>query len=467
VVLQCNNFEVIDLGVMVPAEKILETARREGADMIGLSGLITPSLDEMVHVAKEMKRQGFTVPLLIGGATTSPAHTAVKIDPEYAQAVAYVKDASRAVGVCQSLITAEGRAEVTSKLKADHAQRREQHKGRKTKAPAFTLAQARANRFRCDWPAYRPPVPKMTGTRVLENIPLDELVRYIDWMPFFNAWEFAGKFPDVLTDPIIGEAASNLYADARRMLKQMIAERWVQANAVIGFFPANSTDEDVEVYTDDTRASVAFHLHHLRQQKSKPDGQPHYALADFVAPRDSGVPDWIGAFAVTAGIGLDEKVREFEARHDDYGSIMLKALADRLAEALAERMHERVRREFWGYAPEERFANDQLVREAYRGIRPAPGYPACPDHTEKATLWKLLDVERNVGIRLTENFAMYPTAAVSGWYFSHPEAKYFQVGRIDPDQVADYARRKELSLTEAERWLAPLIGYDGAATTEP
>ncbi len=463
VVLQCNNFEVIDLGVMVPAERILETARREGANMIGLSGLITPSLDEMVHVAKEMKRQGFTVPLLIGGATTSPAHTAVKIDPEYGEAVAYVKDASRAVGVCQSLVTPEGRAEVTAKLKADHAQRREQHKGRKAKAPAFTLAQARANRFRCDWPAYRPPVPKMTGVRTLENIPLDELVRYIDWMPFFNAWEFAGKFPDVLTDPIVGEAASNLYADARRMLKQMIAERWVQANAVIGFFPANSVDEDIEVYTDDTRSSVAYRLHHLRQQKPKPEGQPHYALADFVAPRASGVKDWIGAFAVTAGIGLDDKVREFEARHDDYSSIMLKALADRLAEALAERMHERVRREFWGYAPEERFANDQLVREEYRGIRPAPGYPACPDHTEKATLWQLLDVERTAGIRLTESFAMYPTAAVSGWYFSHPEARYFQVGRIDPDQVADYARRKGMTLAEAERWLAPLIGYDVAA----
>jgi 5-methyltetrahydrofolate--homocysteine methyltransferase len=464
VVLQCNNFEVIDLGVMVPAERILETARREGADMIGLSGLITPSLDEMVHVAREMKRQGFKVPLLIGGATTSPAHTAVKIDPEYEQAVAYVKDASRAVGVCQSLITAEGRAEITSKLKADHAVRREQHKGRKVKAPAFTLVQARANRYQCDWQAYRPPVPKMMGIRRLENIPLEELVRYIDWMPFFNAWEFAGKFPDILTDPIVGEAASNLYADARRMLKQMIAGRWVQANAVIGFFPANSRDEDIEVYGDDSRGAVSLRLHHLRQQKPKPDGQPHYALSDFVAPAESGAKDWIGAFAVTTGIGLDDKVREFEARHDDYGSIMLKALADRLAEALAERMHERVRREFWGYAPEERFSNDQLVREEYRGIRPAPGYPACPDHTEKAALWRLLDVERNAGITLTESFAMYPTAAVSGWYFSHPDAKYFQVGRIDPDQVADYAQRKGMTVAAAERWLAPVLGYDVSAS---
>jgi len=462
VVLQCNNFEVIDLGVMVPAQRILETAQREGANMIGLSGLITPSLDEMVHVAREMKRQGFEVPLLIGGATTSPAHTAVKIDPEYDGAVVYVKDASRAVGVCQSLVTPESRAEYTRRLKADHAERREQHRGRKAKAPAFTLAEARANRFRCDWSAYRPPVPRMTGIRRFEDVPLEDLVRYIDWMPFFNAWEFAGKFPDILTDPVVGEAASNLYADARRMLKEMIAGRWTRASAVIGFFPANSVDEDIEVYADESRQQVLHRLHHLRQQKPKPAGQPHYALADFVAPRDSGVHDWIGAFAVTAGIGLDDKVREFEARQDDYGSIMLKALADRLAEALAERMHERVRREFWGYAPEERFTSDQLVREEYRGIRPAPGYPACPDHTEKATLWRMLDVDRNAGIRLTENFAMYPTAAVSGWYFSHPEARYFQVGKIDADQVADYARRKGLAVAEAERWLAPIVGYEPA-----
>jgi 5-methyltetrahydrofolate--homocysteine methyltransferase len=463
IVLQCNNFEVIDLGVMVPAERILETARRERADMIGLSGLITPSLDEMVHVAREMKRQGFEVPLLIGGATTSPAHTAVRIDPEYEGVVAYVKDASRAVGVCQALVTPGQREETTRRLKAEHATKREQHRGRRAKAPAFTLQEARANRFRCDWSAYRPPVPKFAGVRRFENVPLEELVRYVDWMPFFNAWEFAGKFPDLLTDPVVGEAASNLYADARRVLKQMIAERWVRASAVIGFFPANSVDEDIEVYADESRREVAWRLHHLRQQKPKPAGQPHYALSDFVAPRDSGVADWVGAFAVTAGIGLDEKVREFEARHDDYGAIMLKALADRLAEALAERMHERVRREFWGYAPEERFTSDDLVREKYRGIRPAPGYPACPDHTEKATLFRMLDAERNTGIRLTESFAMHPTAAVSGWYFSHPEATYFAVGRIDADQVADYARRKGIPLAEAERWLAPAIGHEPAA----
>ena len=463
VVLQCNNFEVIDLGVMVPAERILETARREGADMIGLSGLITPSLDEMVHVAREMKRLGFEVPLLIGGATTSPAHTAVRIDPEYAGPVAYVKDASRAVGVCQSLATPDQRDETTRRLKAEHAAKREQHRGRKVKAPAFSLLEARANRFRCDWAAYRPPVPKLAGVRSFENVPLEELVRYVDWMPFFNAWEFAGKFPEILTDPVVGEAASNLYADARRMLKQLISGRWVRASAVIGFFPANSVDEDIEVYADESRSDVAWRLHHLRQQKAKPSGQPHYALSDFVAPRESGVADWVGAFAVTAGIGLDEKVREFEARHDDYGAIMLKALADRLAEALAERMHERARREFWGYAPEERFTSDDLVREKYRGIRPAPGYPACPDHTEKGTLWQMLDVERNAGIRLTESYAMHPAAAVSGWYFSHPESTYFAVGKIDADQVADYARRKGITLAEAARWLAPSIGYEPAA----
>jgi 5-methyltetrahydrofolate--homocysteine methyltransferase len=463
VVLQCNNFEVIDLGVMVPADRILETAQREGASMIGLSGLITPSLDEMVHVAREMKRRGFEVPLLIGGATTSPAHTSVKIDPEYEGPVVYVKDASRAVGVCQSL-TGDGRDDYVAQLARDHATRREQHKGRKAKGPALTLAEARANRFVPDWSAYRPPVPKLSGVRVFENVPLEELVRYVDWMPFFNAWEFAGKFPDVLTDPVVGEAASNLYADARRVLKQMIAERWVRASAVIGLFPANSDGDDVEVYADETRARVVHRLHTLRQQKPRPTGQPHYALADFVAPKGSEVRDWIGAFAVTAGLGLDEKVREFEARHDDYNAIMLKALADRLAEALAERMHERVRREFWGYAPEERFTNDQLIREDYRGIRPAPGYPACPDHTEKATLWRMLDVEAQTGIRLTESYAMHPTAAVSGWYFSHPEAKYFQVGRIDADQMADYARRKNWSFAEAERWLAPLVGYDTPAS---
>jgi 5-methyltetrahydrofolate--homocysteine methyltransferase len=402
--------------------------------------------------------------MLIGGATTSPAHTSVRIDPAYEGPVVYVKDASRAVGVCQALATADTRAEYVTRIEQDHAARREQHKDRRTKGPALTLAEARARRCLPDWSAYRPPVPKFAGVRVFEDVPLGELVRYIDWMPFFNAWEFAGRFPDVLTDPVVGEAASSLYADARRVLKQMISGRWVRASAVIGLFPANSDGDDVEVYADETRQRVAHRLHTLRQQKAKPAGQPQYALADFIAPKSAGVADWIGAFAVTAGLGLDERVREFEARHDDYGAIMLKALADRLAEALAERMHERVRREFWGYAPEERFTNDQLIREDYRGIRPAPGYPSCPDHTEKGTLWRMLDVESRAGTRLTETYAMHPTAAVSGWYFAHPEARYFQVGRIDADQVADYASRKGWSFAEAERWLAPMLGYDVKAS---
>jgi 5-methyltetrahydrofolate--homocysteine methyltransferase len=461
VVLQCNNFEVIDLGVMVPCERILETARREGADMIGLSGLITPSLDEMVHVAREMQRQGFEQPLLIGGATTSPAHTSVKIDPQYEGAVVYVKDASRSVGICQQLLTGELRAEFLARVKSEHATRREQHRGKKTKAPQLTIAQARANRFNGGWDTYVPPVPRFLGLRVFDDHPLEDLTRYIDWMPFFNAWEFGGRFPDILTDPIVGEQASNLYADARRMLKQAIRERWLTARGVLGLFPANSVDDDdVEVYADESRTRVLARLHFLRQQKGKPAGQSHDALADFVAPRESGRRDYIGAFAVTAGIGIEAQLERFAQAHDDYSGIMLKALADRFAEAFAERLHERVRREFWGYAPEERYTNEQLVREEYRGIRPAPGYPACPDHTEKATLWKLLDPLNNAGISITESFAMYPTAAVSGWYFSHPGSRYFAVGKIDLDQVQNYAARKKLSVEEAQRWLAPNLGYD-------
>jgi 5-methyltetrahydrofolate--homocysteine methyltransferase len=461
VVLQCNNFEVIDLGVMVPCEKILDTARREGADLIGLSGLITPSLDEMVHVAHEMQRLDFQVPLLIGGATTSPAHTSVKIDPQYEGAVVYVKDASRSVGVCQSLVGAATRADFIARAKDEHAQRREQHRGKKVKAPQLTLGQARANRCRIDWTSYEPPRPAFLGVRAFDDYPLEELVRYIDWMPFFNAWEFAGKFPDILTDPLVGEATCNLYADARRMLKTLIAERWVKASGVIGLFPANSVDEDdIEVYADESRSRVIARFHHLRQQKGKPAGQSHDCLADFVAPKASGVPDYIGAFAVTAGLGVDERVARFQAAHDDYSGILVKALTDRLAEAFAERLHERVRREFWGYAREEKLSNDELIREGYRGIRPAPGYPACPDHTEKATLWRLLDTERNSGIRLTESFAMYPAAAVSGCYFSHPEARYFAVGKIDLDQVQNYASRKGIPLEEAQRWLAPNLGYE-------
>jgi 5-methyltetrahydrofolate--homocysteine methyltransferase len=461
VVLQCNNFEVIDLGVMVSCEKILAAATREGANLIGLSGLSTPSLDEMVHVAKEMQRLGYKQPLLIGGATTSPAHTAVKIDPHYDGAVIYVKDASRSVGVCQQLVTPATRSAYVADAKADHERRREQHRNKGAKAPQMSHAQARARRFKIDWSVYTPPVPNLVGVRTFEDYSLDELVPYIDWMPFFNAWEFAGKFPDILRDPVIGEAASNLYADAREMLQRLVEEKWLRARAVIGIFPANSVgDDDIHVYSSDARQTTLAHLHHLRQQKSKPQGQGQSCLSDFIAPTHTGRADYIGAFAVSAGFGIDEHVARFEAAHDDYSSIMLKALADRLAEALAERMHERVRREFWGYAAHEQLDGSGLIREEYRGIRPAPGYPACPDHTEKATLWALLDAERTSGIRLTESFAMLPTAAVSGWYFSHPKAHYFGVGKIDRDQVASYSLRKGLTLAETERWLAPILGYD-------
>jgi len=460
VVLQCNNFEVIDLGVMVPCEKILETARREQADLIGLSGLITPSLDEMVHVSREMQRQGFELPLLIGGATTSPAHTSVKIAPQYRSPVVYVKDASRAVGVCQTLTQPAQRAAFIARVSAEHERRREQHAAKKVKVPEASLAAARANRVQPDWSAHVPLAPRVPGVQSFDDYPLSSLLGYIDWMPFFNAWEFGGKFPDILTDPVVGEAASNLYADARRLLKTLIAERWLKVAAVLGLFPANSVGDDVEIYASEARREPLATLNFLRQQKGKPDGQPHVCLADYVAPAASGVRDYFGAFAVTAGIGIEQHVARFERAHDDYSAIILKALADRLAEAAAEHFHERVRRELWGYAADESLTNEQLVREEYRGIRPAPGYPACPDHTEKAKLWRLLDVERNAGVSLTDSYAMYPTAAVSGWYIAHPQARYFALGKIDRDQVEDYARRKGWTLEEAQRWLAPSLGYE-------
>ena len=465
VVLQCNNFEVVDLGVMASCEKILAAATREGANLIGLSGLITPSLDEMVHVAKEMQRLGYTQPLLIGGATTSPAHTAVKIDPQYQGAVIYVKDASRSVGVCQQLITKSTRDAYIAGAKADHERRREQHRNKSVKTPQLSLPHARAKKLQIDWSAYQPPKPGFLGIRCFDDYPLAELLPYIDWMPFFNAWEFSGKFPDILHDPVVGEAAAGLHADAVRMLGQLVAEKWLRARAVVGFFAANSTDDDdIAVFTDETRSTRQILLHHLRQQKSKPQNQAQSCLSDFIAPVHSGRPDYLGAFAVTAGIGIDAHVARFEAAHDDYSSIMLKALADRLAEALAERMHERVRRELWGYAPQEQLDGAGLIGEKYQGIRPAPGYPACPEHTEKASLWRLLDPESNAGIRLTESFAMFPTAAVSGFYFSHPQAHYFGVGQIDRDQAASYAERKGWTLAEAERWLAPNLGYDPDAS---
>ena len=464
VVLQCNNFEVVDLGVMVPAERILETAREQSADMIGLSGLITPSLDEMVHVAHEMTRQGFTIPLLIGGATTSPAHTSVRIEPEYPHGVVYVKDASRSVGVCQTLASPDARVAFFERGRVEHAKRREQHASRRGRAEGLTLAAARAAAPRLDWHGYRPPAPRFFGMRALGPVPLADLVRYIDWMPFFNAWEFSGKFPDILSDPARGEAARALWGDAQRLLELLIRERWLTARAVVGFFPADSAGDDVFVYADPAHGQPIAKLHHLRQQKQKPAGQAQLCLADYVAPRECGIADYIGAFAVTAGLGIEDRVAAFEAAHDDYSAILLKALADRFAEAMAEMLHERVRREFWGYAPDERLTNQQLIREEYRGIRPAPGYPACPDHTEKATLWKLLDVEAATGIRLTESFAMYPAASVSGWYFSHPESRYFAVGTIGADQLEDYARRKGITVEDASRWLGPNLRHDPKAS---
>jgi 5-methyltetrahydrofolate--homocysteine methyltransferase len=461
VVLQCNNFEVIDLGVMVPAEKILATAKEIGADAIGLSGLITPSLDEMVHVASEMQLQNFSLPLLIGGATTSPAHTSVKIDPAYDGPVVYVKDASRSVGVVQALM-GEGYASFTSQAAKEHADRRRRHRGRTRKGPELALGDARANGFPWDWQAYTPPPPRSPDVQAFPDYPLEELTPYIDWMPFFNAWEFHGRFPEILEDATVGDAVRSLYADAQRLLAQLVEEKWLTAAGAIGLFPANSADDDIEIYTGEDRTAVRARLHHLRQQRRKRADSSNDCLADLIAPKGRG-SDYIGAFAVTAGLGLEEHVARFEAQNDDYTAIILKALADRLAEAFAERLHQRVRTEYWGYADDEQCDKTALIAEAYQGIRPAPGYPACPDHTEKATLWELLDVERTTGIELTESFAMLPGAAVSGWYFSHPEARYFAVGKVGLDQVEDYAGRKGWTVAQAERWLSPNLGYDAAA----
>ena len=461
VVLQCNNFEVIDLGVMVSCEKILETARREEAQIIGLSGLITPSLDEMCHVASEMQRLKFDLPLLIGGATTSPAHTAVKIEPNYDGPVIYVKDASRSVGVAQALVESASREALVTKVRRENAARRERHAGKSRLAPQLSLAQARERKHRCDWQGYEPPKPRFTGRKALADVDLSTLREYIDWMPFFNAWEFRGRFPDILDDATVGEAVRSLYDDANAMLDRIIAEKWLCARAVFGLFPANTIeDDDIQVYEDESRQKPLIRLCHLRQQRAKPAGQAQDCLADFVAPVESGLEDYVGAFAVSAGFGIEEHVRRFEAEHDDYSSILLKALADRLAEALAEYLHERVRQDYWGYDRDETLSNRQLIDEQYQGIRPAPGYPACPDHTEKGRLWQLLDVEQAIGLSLTESFAMLPTAAVSGFYFSHPDSRYFSVGKVARDQVESLAARKGMSVPEVERWLAPNVGYD-------
>jgi 5-methyltetrahydrofolate--homocysteine methyltransferase len=465
VVLQCNNYEVIDLGVMVPTARLLETARQENVDIIGLSGLITPSLEEMRHVAAEMERQDFHLPLLIGGATTSKIHTAVKIEPNYTKAaVIHVLDASRAVGVVSKLLSNSAIDGFTAEIAAEYQSLRETHAGRRSQKRLRTIDDARRQRLILDWQTYQPPVPTFTGLQCFNNYNLAEISQYIDWTPFFKTWELAGKFPAILDDPIVGESARNLYQDAQVMLQCIIEENWLEARAVIGLFPANSNGDDIEIYRDSgnnqAQSEPITTIHTLRQQMQKPPGRPNLALADFIAPKESGLQDYIGTFAVTAGIGLDKIVARFEADHDDYNSILAKALADRLAEAFAERMHQRIRQEFWGYAAQESLGNSELIAEQYQGIRPAPGYPASPDHTEKGTLFCQLNAEANTGIELTESFAMLPAAAVSGYYFSHPESHYFGIGRIDRDQVEDYAARKGMDIETAERWLAPILGYD-------
>jgi 5-methyltetrahydrofolate--homocysteine methyltransferase len=481
VVLACNNFEVVDLGVMVPAQTILDRAVAENADIIGLSGLITPSLEEMSHVAKEMQRQGLRIPLLIGGATTSRAHTALKIDPHYEAPTVWVKDASRAVGVAQSLISPDLRTAFVAANDSDFAEIRARHRNRGDAKRLVPLEKARGQKFDGGWDSYTPPTPIKPGLTALDDYPLQELVDCIDWTPFFSAWELAGRYPAILEDSVVGKQARDLYADARAMLKRIVDEKWLTARGVFALWPANSVGDDVEILLpplagegrdggDGTlpppQSSPASGggrretLHFLRQQVDKPADRPDFCLADFIAPKDSGRQDWIGAFAVTAGIGIDPHVARFEADHDDYNAIMLKALADRLAEAFAERLHQRVRKEFWGYAADETLDNDALIDEKYHGVRPAPGYPACPEHSEKATLFRLLDAGNNAGMVLTESFAMLPTAAVSGYYFSHPQSQYFVVGRVSKEQAEDYARRKGVSLAQAERWLASNLDYD-------
>ncbi|MGE3868577.1 MAG: methionine synthase, partial [Pseudorhodoplanes sp.] len=462
VVLQCNNYEVIDLGVMVPAAKILETARAEQVDIIGLSGLITPSLDEMCNVAAEMERQNFELPLLIGGATTSRVHTAVKIHPHYrnGQAV-YVTDASRAVGVTGALMSREQRGAYVAELREEYARIADAHARSQEDKKRLSLSDARANAPKFDWASYRPAAPSFLGTRILDDYPLAELVPYIDWTPFFSTWELMGTYPMILDDQKVGPAARALFEDAQAMLKTIVSKNWFKAAAVAGFWPAQAMGDDI-VVLDESRTQPIATLHSLRQQLTRREGRANLALADFIAPRESGLADHIGAFIVTAGIGEDAVAERFKHANDDYSSIMIKALADRLAEAFAERLHERVRKEFWGYAADEKLTPQELIGEKYRGIRPAPGYPAQPDHTEKATLFKLIEGEEKIGVKLTESFAMWPGASVCGLYFSHPESQYFGVGKIGRDQVEDYARRKGWSVAECEKWLAPVLSYDPA-----
>ncbi|WP_284603777.1 methionine synthase [Dickeya dadantii] len=458
VVLQCNNYEIIDLGVMVPTDKILKTAREEKVDIIGLSGLITPSLDEMVNVAKEMERQGFTLPLLIGGATTSKAHTAVKIEQNYSGPTVYVQNASRSVGVVSALLSDTQRGDFVARIRKEYETVRIQHGRKKPRTPPVSLSVARDNAMPIDWESYTPPVAHRLGVQSV-SASIETLRNYIDWTPFFMTWSLAGKYPNILEDEVVGEEAKRLFADANAMLDTLSANGTLNPRGVVGLFPANRVGDDIEIYTDERRTEVLTVSHHLRQQTEKTDF-PNYCLADVVAPKASGKPDYLGAFAVTGGLEEDELAAQWEAQHDDYNKIMLKALADRLAEAFAEYLHERVRKVHWGYAPNENLGNDALIRENYQGIRPAPGYPACPDHTEKATIWQLLDVDNTVGMTLTESYAMWPGASVSGWYFSHPDSKYFAVAQIQRDQVEDYAVRKQMPVEEIERWLAPNLGYD-------
>ena len=457
VVLQCNNYEVIDLGVMVPAEKILQTAIDEKADIIGLSGLITPSLDEMVHVAKEMTRRGFELPLMIGGATTSKAHTAVKIEPQYDKGVVYVNNASRAVGVVSSLLSKELKPAFLEKTKAEYEKVREQQARKKPRSKPVTIQRARDNAAKLDWDNYTPPVPKKLGVTEFKNVSIATLRKYIDWTPYFMTWSIAGKYPRIMDDEVVGEQARSLFKDANDMLDDLEKSGALQPLGVIGLFPANRAGDDIEIYTDETRKELLTTSCHLRQQTEKTDFA-NYCLADYIAPK--GTPDYFGAFAVTGGLEEDDLADAFDAKQDDYNKIMVKAVADRLAEAFAEYLHEQVRKEYWGYAADENLSNDELIRENYQGIRPAPGYPACPEHTEKKKIWQLLDTEKRIGMQLTSSYAMWPGAAVSGWYFSHPEAKYYAVAAVQKDQVEDYAKRTNMTLEEAERWLSPNLGYE-------
>ncbi|MGK9368759.1 methionine synthase [Melioribacter sp. Ez-97] len=457
VVLGCNNYKIIDLGVMVPADKIIQTAIDEKADIVGLSGLITPSLDEMVHVAKEMERRKMNLPLLIGGATTSRIHTAVKIDPEYSGSVIHVLDASKSVNVASSLLSDKNYG---AKIKSEYEELRKNHIRKISEKNFVTLEEARKNKFHADWENYRPVKPNKIGITVLNDYPLEEISRYIDWTPFFHAWEMKGKYPDIFNNEVYGKEAEKLYDDGLKILKEIINNKLLKANAVVGLFPANSTGDDIEIYCDESCSGLLAVLHTLRQQIKKVKGQPNYALADFVMPKDFGANDYVGLFAVTAGIGVDELVKSYESKHDDYNAIMVKAIADRLAEAFAELLHQKVRKELWGYASDENLTNEELISEKYRGIRPAPGYPALPDHTEKITIWNVLKPDENSGITLTESMAMMPAASVSGWYIAHPDAKYFNVGKIGIDQLEDYRKRKGMSKSEAEKWLRTILNYE-------